>query len=145
MRNSWLAWSSDPQTRELDAKTFGIKASGLTEIPTSWSPLFICLDVDLHLRWRNADKPENLLTLLNDTERQELERGLNDLSKACSRCIVRSSATVEGLSQRGLLESFTTSLALEDVLQAARKVFVFFDEAGAPETAKLALLIQALI
>lgn len=125
----------------------GEKAIGLLKIPMEWTPPFLILTTDLFLI-RNKHKTEKILQV--ETLKETLvvlSEKLNEL-KALGffKVIVRSSATIETLEDRGNFESVECNNDLNSVVKTIEKIYYETNDLiRENEKNKLALVIQGFV
>lgn len=106
-----------------DRESVGLKALGLAQLPSAWSPQFFVV---------SGKSVSDLNAILSAGK-------VHDLSPD-DDVLVRSSGTLEGVSQRGMLESITCRL--NEVSGAIARLQAIFDTEGLAEDQVVHFVVQ---
>jgi len=113
-----------------DATSFGLKAAGLSGLPSAWTPPFVA--VRCGLVGGKIDKQV----------RTAIAEGLSRLGACPDGVIVRSSGAQESLGRRGALNSYRCELTTDAVIAQIARIA---EEADGRDRATLGVVIQTWI
>lgn len=98
----------------------GIKAIGLLSLPFSWTPPFIVITSLAHKKWKSERESKNTLFLKNLSwlinNENQWSKYIAFLCNYSDSLIIRSSATNESLSERGLFKSHCCNFTDDEIL-----------------------------